>query len=278
LNRKIRLAAVLALIAAPAFAQDMQRPKPFVIASTTSVRDSGLMDALLPVFQEESGLRVQLVAVGSGAALKMGADGNADALFTHEPDGEKALVDAGALVDHHPVMENFFLIAGPAADPAKIADAKDAAAAMAKIAAAQAPYASRGDDSGTHRREQSLMKKAGLDPAATWPGLLRTGQGMGATLEVAGEKQAYALTDLATFRAFAKSIGLAPVFDRRTPDLRNLYSVSRPNPEKLKPGQVDVESAKRFIAFMTSPATAERIRAFDADGGVPLFTPLATPQ
>jgi tungstate transport system substrate-binding protein len=123
-------------------------------------------------------------------------------LVTHEPGGEKELVDAGALVDHRPFMENFFLIAGPADDPAAIAKAENAAAAIAKIAAKSAPYASRGDDSGTHRREQALFQEAGLEPNASWPGLVRTGQGMGATLQVAGEKRAYVLTDRATFQAF----------------------------------------------------------------------------
>jgi tungstate transport system substrate-binding protein len=267
------LVALLALVAIPAHAEDAKRS--LVLGSTTSVRDSGLMDALLPIFEQQSGIHVQLVAVGSGAALKMGADGNADVLVTHEPTGEKELVDAGALIDHQPFMENFFLIAGPADDPAAIANAENAAAAMALIAAKPAPYASRGDDSGTHKREQALFKEAGLQPNATWPGLVRTGQGMGATLQVAGERRAYVLTDRATFQTFEERIELAPVYDAKSADLRNVYSVSRPNPAKWPAGQVDVEAAKVFAAFITSPATAERIRAFGAKNGVPLFTPLA---
>ena len=263
----------VALFAAPAQAEDAKRA--LVLGSTTSVRDSGLMDELLPLFEKESGIHVQLVAVGSGAALKLGEDGNADVLLTHEPDGEKALVDKGALVDHHAFMENYFLIAGPAGDPAGIAKAKSAAEAIQIIALHKAPFASRGDDSGTHKREQSLFKKAGLDPNATWDGLVRTGQGMGATLQVAGEKRAYVLTDRATFQTFEARSELAPVFAEKTPDLRNVYSVSRPNPEKFPAGRVDVEGAKRFSAFLTSPATAERIRAFGAKDGVSLFTPIA---
>jgi tungstate transport system substrate-binding protein len=268
------LVALVLSLASPAHAEDAKRP--LVIGSTTSVRDSGLMDELLPLFEKETGIHVQLVAVGSGAALKMGADGNADVLVTHEPDGEAALVASGALVDRQPFMENFFLIAGPGEDPAGIAKAQDAAAGIALIAKKPAPWASRGDDSGTHKREQALFKQAGLDPNATWPGLVRTGQGMGATLQVAGEKRAYVLTDRATFQAFQARTQLAPVFDAKSADLRNVYSVSRPNPAKFPAGQVDVEGAKRFAAFMTSPATAERIRAFGTkDGGAPLFTPLA---
>jgi tungstate transport system substrate-binding protein len=172
-------------------------------------------------------------------------------------------------------MENYFLIAGPADDPAGIAKATSAADAIARIAHHKAPFASRGDDSGTHKREQALFKKAGLDPNASWDGLLRTGQGMGATLQVAGEKHAYVLTDRATFQTFAARTQLAPVFAEKTPELRNLYSVSRPNPEKFPAGRVDVEGAKRFTSFITSPATAEHIRAFGAKDGAPLFTPIA---
>jgi len=265
--------AVLASFLSPAHAEDAKRA--LVLGSTTSVRDAGLMDELLPLFEKESGIHVQLIAVGSGAALKLGEEGNADVLVTHEPDGEKALVEKGALVDHHAFMENYFLIAGPAADPAGIAKATSAADAIARIAQHKAAFASRGDDSGTHKREQALFKKAGLDPNASWDGLVRTGQGMGATLQIAGEKRAYVLTDRATFQTFAARTQLAPVFAEKTADLRNVYSVSRPNPEKLPAGRVDVEGAKRFSAFITSPATAERIRAFGAKDGTSLFTPIA---
>jgi len=271
--RLVATIAALASFAAPAHAEDAKRA--LVLGSTTSVRDSGLMDELLPLFEKESGLHVQLIAVGSGAALKLGEEGNADVLVTHEPDGEKALVEKGALVDHHAFMENYFLVAGPAGDPAGIAKATSAADAIARIAQHKAAFASRGDDSGTHKREQALFKQAGLDPNANWDGLVRTGQGMGATLQIAGEKRAYVLTDRATFQAFAARTQLAPVFAEKTADLRNVYSVSRPNPEKLPAGRVDVEGAKRFAAFITSPATAERIRAFGAKDGASLFTPIA---
>jgi tungstate transport system substrate-binding protein len=265
--------AALATFVSPAHAEDAKRA--LVLGSTTSVRDSGLMDELLPLFEKESGIHVQLVAVGSGAALKLGADGNADVLVTHEPDGEKALIEKGALVDHRPFMENYFLIAGPAEDPAGIAKAKNAAEAVAGIAKHKAPYVSRGDDSGTHKREQALFKMAGLDANASWDGLVRTGQGMGATLQVAGEKRAYVITDRATFQTFAARTQLAPVFAEKTADLRNVYAVSRPNPEKFPAGRVDVEGAKRFTAFITSPATAARIRAFGGKDGASLFMPIA---
>lgn len=273
ISRLVATVAALASFAWPAHAEDAKRA--LVLGSTTSVRDSGLMDELLPLFEKESGLHVQLIAVGSGAALKLGEEGNADVLVTHEPDGEKALVEKGALVDHHAFMENYFLVAGPAGDPAGIAKATSAADAIARIAQHKAAFASRGDDSGTHKREQALFKQAGLDPNANWDGLVRTGQGMGATLQIAGEKHAYVLTDRATFQAFAARTQLAPVFAEKTADLRNVYSVSRPNPEKFPAGRVDVEGAKRFTSFITSPATAEHIRAFGAKDGASLFTPIA---
>jgi len=269
----VALLAALASFLSPARAEDAKRP--LVLGSTTSVRDSGLMDELLPLFENSTGIHVQLVAVGSGAALKLGEDGNADVLVTHEPDGEKVLVEKGALVDHRPFMENFFLIAGPVEDPAGIAKAKSAAEAIALIAKKQAPFASRGDDSGTHKREQALFKQAGIDANASWDGLVRTGQGMGATLQIAGEKRAYLLTDRATFQTFQARTQLAPVFAQKTADLRNVYSVSRPNPENFPAGRVDVEGAKRFAAFLTSPATAARILAFGAANGASLFTPIA---
>jgi tungstate transport system substrate-binding protein len=271
--KRITYLLALAFFVSTAAAEDAKRP--LVLGSTTSVRDSGLMDELLPIFEKTTGIHVQLVAVGSGAALKLGEDGNADVLVTHEPDGEKVLVEKGALVDHRPFMENFFLIAGPVEDPAGIAKAKSAAEAIALIAKKQAPFASRGDDSGTHKREQALFKQPGLDANASWDGLVRTGQGMGATLQIAGEKRAYVLTDRATFQTFQARTQLAPVFAEKTADLRNVYSVSRPNPEKFPVGRVDVEGAKRFAAFLTSPATAERIRAFGAENGASLFTPIA---
>jgi len=273
--KRIALFAVLALVLGSAAARAEGAKRPLVLATTTSVRDTGLMDDLLPIFEKESGRQVQLIAVGSGAALAMGEKGDADVLLTHEPDGEKALVDKGALVDHVVIAENFFLIAGPAEDPAGIAKATDAVEAMKTLAAKNAPYVSRGDDSGTHKREQSLMKKAGLDPAVGWPAVLRTGQGMGATLQVAGEKRAYALTDTGTFQSFREQTDLAPVYDARTPELRNVYAVSRPNPAKLPAGRVDVEGGKQLAAFLTAPATLERIGKFKAVAGQPLFRPVA---
>jgi tungstate transport system substrate-binding protein len=271
---RMLLAALFALaVAAGARAQDAPKSaRSLVLATTTSVRDSGLMDELLPLFTKQTGIKPQLVAVGSGAALRMGEEGNADVLVTHEPDGEKAALERGTLVDRHEFMENYFVLVGPPGDPAGVAKAKDAVEAIALIVERRAPFASRADESGTFKREQALFKQAGLDASASWPGLMKTGAGMGATLQVAGEKGAYALSDVATFRAFQARTGLV-AYSKPDPALRNVYSVLRPNPDKF-PNRVDVAGAERFRDFLLSRDTQARIAAFGGSGGS-LFTPLA---
>ena len=159
-----------------------------LLATTTSVRDSGLLDELLPDFQAETGIRVLVVAVGSGAALRMGAEGNVDALLTHAPDGEMELLEAGQAVSRIPFMQNHFLIAGPIDDPVEVASAKSAVGAIRRLAAAEASWVSRDDDSGTHRRENALLSAAGVDPGEGWPGFIRTGSGMGLGLAGASPK------------------------------------------------------------------------------------------
>ena len=248
------------LVANPVRAEDL------ILATTTSVRDTGLLDVLLPRFEKQAGVGVKALAVGSGAALRMGADGNADVLVTHAPEGEEALVRAGKVLSREPFMENFFVIAGPPEDSVGVAKATSAAEAMRRIAEAPAPYASRGDDSGTHQREQALLREAGLDPEVRWPGFVSTGSGMGQTLQVAGEKRAYALSDLGTFLAFRERVGLAAL-SKREPSLRNVYSV------------LVVKPAGRSLAeFLLSDATQREIAAFGRERfGVPLFAPLRLP-
>jgi tungstate transport system substrate-binding protein len=268
-------AALLPLVFGPAAVAKEEAQEALVLATTTSARDSGLFDALIPLFQERTGIAVRVVAVGSGAALRMGADGNADVLVTHAPEGEKGLVDRGLLIDRQPFMENYFVLAGPADDPVGVRQARSAADALRRIAEARAPFVSRGDDSGTHRREVALFRSAGLDPEAEWEGLTRTGSGMGLALQVAGERRAYVLSDVGTFRAFRDRISLADL-SRPEPALRNLYSVMRPNPERFPAGTLRVEAAKRFAEFLLSSDVQERITAFGTDGSQgPLFSPLS---
>jgi tungstate transport system substrate-binding protein len=268
------LPALLGLVAGGAAVADEPPTKPLVLATTTSMRDSGLFDDLLPLFEEASGIRVRLVAVGSGAALRMGAEGNADVLVTHAPDAEEALVEEGSLVDRRPFMENHFVIAGPREDPAGVGDAPSAVEAIQRIAGARAPFVSRGDESGTHMREVALFGAAGIDPDRRWEGFVRTGAGMGLSLQVAGERRAYVLSDLGTFRAFRDRIDLVPL-SRREPVLRNVYSVLRPNPARFPPGVLSVAGAQRFSEFLLSRDVAARIGAFGRElQGEPLFVPL----
>ena len=241
-----------------------------LLATTTSVQDSGLLSELFPEFETRTGIRVQVVAVGSGAALRMGADGNADLLLTHAPAGEQELVASGAVVSRTPFMENFFVLVGPPEDPARASEAASAAQAYQRIAALPAPYVSRGDDSGTHRRELELLTAAGLDPG--WPGFASTGAGMGLTLQVAGEKRAYALADLGTHLAFRERTGLV-VLSKPDASLRNEYSILRVSPERFP--RVNAEGARRLEAFFLEAATQQRIAAYGRERHAQaLFRPL----
>ena len=244
-----------------------------ILATTTSVQDSGLLDALLPLFARESGIRVQAIVVGTGAALRMGAEGNADVLLTHAPAAEQELVASGVLAARVPVMENYFVIAGPLEDPAGVREASSAAEAFRRIRAAESPYVSRGDDSGTHRKELELWRAAGLDPGDRWEGFTSTGSGMGLSLQVAGERRAYLLSDFGTFLAFRERSGLVAL-SRPAPALRNVYSILRVNPARF-PDKVRGESARALEAFFLRPDVQERIAEFGRDRfGQPLFRPL----
>ena len=252
-----------------------EETRSLLVATTTSLRDSGLLDALLPRFRKETGIRVRVVAVGSGAALRMGREGNADLLLTHAPAGERELVESGAVLARRPFMENHFVLIGPPEDPAKVRSAADAPEAMQRIVAEGATWVSRGDDSGTHRRERELLEAAGLDPDARWKGFASTGSGMGPTLQVAGERRAYTLSDLGTFLAFEERIALIPL-SKEEPSLRNPYSVLRVDPSHFPEGQIRAQEAAALERFLLDPETQARIGAF---GGSrhdrPLFVPLA---
>lgn len=268
---RLSICIALALLAAPARGGDPATS--ILLATTTSVRDSGLLDTLLPVFTERSGIGVRVVAVGTGAALRMAADGNADVLITHAQAGEEELVASGAVVARRPFMENHFVIAGPPSDPAGVGDAATPEEAVRRIAELPAPYVSRGDDSGTHRREQALLRAAGLDPQGGWEGFASTGSGMGLTLQVAGERRAYTLSDVGTFLAFEKRVALV-VLSKPGPSLRNVYSVLRVAAERF-PGRIQAQPARRFEAFLLEQDTQRRIGEFGGKRyGRPLFRPL----
>lgn len=212
------LVAALAVGAACAPPADTLR-----IATTTSVDNSGLLEAILPAFTRETGYRVHVIATGSGQAINLGRRGDVALLITHEPIGERALFDDGLVRYYRKFMFNRFVIAGPPEDPARISQAESAADAMRRIAAAGAPFASRGDESGTHVREKTLWAAAGVRPADGL--LIETGQGMASTLRVASERQAYVLTDEATLAQLAPVVAIGALFVRDDA-LSNTYAVS----------------------------------------------------
>ena len=271
----IALLVVLPALTLAAEAADEANPRSLLLATTTSVRDSGLLDELLPIFRERTGIAVQAVAVGTGAALRMGAEGNADILLTHAPQAEEALLETGALARRVEIMENYFVIAGPPEDPARVVEAASAEVALARIHAMRLPFVSRGDDSGTHKREKALFAKAGVDPDTRWPGLTRTGSGMGISLQVAGQRKAYILSDIGTFLAFRERVDLV-VLSRPEPGLRNVYSVLLVNPERFP--RVRSEEAAQFAGFLQGNEAREVMRGFGKEAfGRALFEPLAGP-
>ena len=242
-----------------------------ILATTTSTQDSGLLDVLIPVFEVESGYTVQTIAVGSGQAMQMGQEGNADVLLVHSPAAEKQFMADGWGKDRALVMHNDFVIVGPADDPAQI---KGLAAtdAFKAIAAAEASFIARGDESGTSTKELGIWAKAELDPATEQPAwYTETGQGMGATLIIASEKNGYTLTDRATFLANQDHLDLQ-ILAEGDISLLNVYHVITVNAEKWT--QVNNEAAMAFLQFMTAPATQEIIGQFGMDKyGQPLFYP-----
>ena len=243
--------------------------KDLLLVSTTSTQDSGLLDVLLPMFTAKTGYAVQLVAVGSGQALKLGEQGNADVILLHSPAAEKEFVAAGFGIDRRLVMHNDFVIVGPASDPAGIRG-ENPVNALKKIFASHVTFVSRGDDSGTHVKELALWKNAGLDPSGEdW--YLETGQGQGATLSIASEKGGYALTDRGTFLAYKSNVDLE-ILVEGDPFLLNVYHAITVNPAKFP--NVNLEGAKAFANFITSDEGQKVIADFGVDKfGQPLFFP-----
>ena len=264
-----RLVAALALlsIATPAGAQSSV----VILSTTTSTQDSGLLDVLVPVFERATGYTVKTIAVGTGQALALAARGEADVTLCHAPALEKQYVADDKVRNRRLVMSNDFVIVGAETDPAKIAGAKSAVAALGRIAAAGARFVSRGDKSGTHTLELALWAQAGVVPAAPW--YIESGQGMGATLGLADDRRAYTLTDRATLLAFGKRLALRIMVegDRR---LRNIYSVMETNPANGP--RVNAAGGRAFADFMVSRDAQEIVRVFGVGRyGRPLFVPNA---
>lgn len=254
------------------------------LATTTSTADSGLLEAILPDFEARHGARVEVVAVGTGQALELGENGDADVVLVHARAREDAFVAAGHGVARLDVMVNDFILVGPPADPAAIGGMTTGSEAFATIAKQGALFASRGDESGTHSRELNLWASAGITPTAELPWYRALGQGMGETLVAANEMGAYTLADRGTFLAMqaelpdlAILVGGKTLAENQDKALLNPYGVIAVNPE-THPG-VNATLAAQFVTWLTSPETQARIGDFGTDRfGQALFYPVATGQ
>lgn len=240
------------------------------LATTTSTNDSGLLDVILPAFEAETGADVDVVAVGTGAALKLGEDGNADVLLVHARAREDAFMEARHGVRREDVMYNDFVIVGPSGDPAGIGGTDDAAVAFAQIATAGAPFVSRGDDSGTHTKEMAIWAAAEIEPAGDW--YIVAGQGMGAVLTMADEMQAYTLSDRATYLKRTLAGTELAILTEGDPILFNPYGVIAVDPAKNE--AINNELANAFIDWLIGVPTQNAIADYGVEEfGMPLFTP-----
>ncbi len=263
---------LLTLLAACSSAPAAEAPaaERLILATTTSTYDSGLLDAILPGFEEASGIPVEVVAVGTGQALALGEQGDADVLLVHARAREDAFMEAGHGTRREEVMYNDFVLIGPEADPAGITGQASAAEALKMIADSGSTFVSRGDDSGTHTKEKEIWSAAGVEPAGDW--YLSIGQGMGATITTADEEQAYTLSDRATYLARSLEGLDLVILTEGDPVLFNPYGVMAVNPDKND--KIEAEAADAFIEWLISVPVQELIGEFGVDKfGAPLFTP-----
>jgi len=269
---KYTTATLLALLLVVALLSGCQKSESkanqsIILATTTSLNDTELLSYLLPKFTNKTGINVKPIAVGSGEALEMGVKGDADIVLSHSPDKEEELLKKGQAVSRTSFMYNYFAIVGPKNDPAGIAEASSAEEAFKKIAESKQVFVSRGDDSGTEKKELKIWEKAKVDYKGT--NYIKTGQGMGETLQVANEKDAYTLTDKATYISFKEKLGELKILLTNNKSLRNTYSLIELNPKKVK---FNKESAKKFKEFLLSKITLQRIAKFGTKKyGEPLF-------
>lgn len=262
----LTVAALLALAAAGSAETRLR------MSTTTSTENSGLLKELLPPFEKANDLKVDVIAVGTGKALKLGENGDVDVVFVHARAAEDKFVADGFGVDRRDVMYNDFVVVGPKGDPAGLKAAKTATEAFRKLAEGKAPFISRGDDSGTHKKELEIWKAAGIEPKGVW--YVPAGQGMGEVLNMANEKQGYALTDRGTFIAYQGKVELVVVFEGDKA-LFNPYGIIAVNPKKHAHAQYDL--AKKLIDFVVGPEGQKIIADYKVNGQQ-LFFPDARPN
>jgi len=242
-----------------------------ILSTTTSTQDSGLLDVLIPLFEKQTGYSVKTVSVGTGQSLALAAKGDADVALVHAPSLEKQYVADGKLLNRRLVMYNDFVIIGPKEDPAKIKSAKTALAALKLIEQSKSRFVSRGDNSGTHNLEKSLWKEAGIQPKGDW--YIEAGQGMGATLGIGNERNAYTITDRGTLLALGKRVNLLILIEGDKA-LLNIYSVMEVNPANGP--RINAAGGKAFADFMVAPQAQNVIKNFGVEKfGESLFVPVA---
>lgn len=274
----IMVAVVVAALTAACSSGESSDPEVLRLATTTSTNDSGLLDAILPDFERGFNARVDVVAVGTGQAIELGTAGDADVILVHSRAREDAFVAEGHGTARSSVMYNDFVTVGPVDDPAAIAGTPLASDAFATIAATASTFASRGDESGTHSKERSIWESARIVPDPGWSWYKSLGQGMGSTLNYSNEVGAYTLTDRGTFLSQSESlprlevmVGGASIDENADPALLNPYGVIPVSPEK---GNINSDLAERFVAWITSVETQEKIGDYGVDAfGQPLFYP-----
>ena len=261
--------AAVALLTVAITSMAQASDKYITVASTTSTANSGLFDHILPVFQERTGIEVRVVAVGTGKAIRLARNGDADVLFVHHKPSETKFIEDGMGVKRFDVMYNDFVVVGPKNDPARVKGTKTATGGLAKIAASGQPFASRGDDSGTNKKELSLWKSAGTDPknaSGSW--YRETGSGMGATLNVASGMNAYALTDRATWLKF-KNKGELEILIEGDPALFNQYGIILVNAARHP--HVKTSLGQQFIDWVISKAGQDLINEYQINGNQAFF-------
>lgn len=241
-----------------------------ILATTTSTVDSGLLEELIPLFEEDSNYNVQALSLGSGQALETAARGDADVILVHSPAAEEDFVEAGDGIERRVVMHNDFIVVGPEGDPAGIAGSESGAEALAMIAETESAFVSRGDDSGTHKLELKLWEAAGIDPTGeSW--YSETGQGMGATLTITDQNEGYTISDRGTFLSFGGELALQLQVEG-DPELLNIYHVILVNPEKHD--SLETDGAEAFADFLLSEEAQGAIEGFGVEEfGQPLFIP-----
>ena len=271
-----QLTWILGLIAALMITSGADAADRLKLSSTTSTDNTGLLAYLLPKFTAKTGLRVDVIAVGTGKALTLAENGDVDVTLVHAPSRERAFVEAGHGVNHRMVMANYFIIVGPEADPAQAGKAEAAEAAFERIAQSQAPFISRGDASGTHTKEQAIWKALLGAPPTGQSWYLESGKGMGETLTIADEKRGYTLSDSGTFLKYADKVDLKILFRRPSDLLYNPYGIIAVNPARHP--HVNYFGAMQLIGFLTSPEGQKLIGDFKDKLGNQLFEPLAVPR